>query len=84
VLLASRDIETGAPLIDSIATDEFLGSHVVRIAGSKGSAGVEDPVQNLREVRGKAKVYNTINGRSIVIKDNLVYSNKGKPFVPCV
>ncbi len=28
-------------------------------------------------MRGKAKPYNTINGRSVVVKDNLVYTNKG-------
>jgi hypothetical protein len=82
VLLNSRDTETGAPLVESIATDEFLGSHVLRIPGPKGSVAggkdSKDVTQNLREMRGKAKVYSTINGRSVVIKDNLVYSNKGR------
>jgi hypothetical protein len=32
---------------------------------------------NMRESRGKAKQYTTINGRTIVIKDNFAYSNKG-------
>jgi hypothetical protein len=78
VLLDSRDVESGAPLVDSIATDEFLGSHVLRIPLPKGpSAGGKDAPVNLRELRGKAKVFNTINGRSVVLKDNLVYSNKG-------
>jgi hypothetical protein len=30
-------------------------------------------------MRGKAKQYTTINGRSVVIKDAYVYSNKGWP-----
>ncbi|KAH8893696.1 hypothetical protein GQ53DRAFT_793278 [Thozetella sp. PMI_491] len=78
VILDSRDTETGAPLVDSIASDEFLGSHVIRLNAPKpGPAGAKEPPQNLREVRGKTKVYNTVNGRSLVIKDNLVYSNKG-------
>lgn len=79
VLLTSRDIESGAPLSDTVGSDEFLGSHVLRIAAiTKGAAaGGKDAAQNLREVRGKARIYNTVNGRSIVIKDNLVYSNKG-------
>lgn len=78
VLLSSRDSESGAPLTDTVASDEFIGSHVLRIGNGKGSAaGGKDVAQNLREMRGKAKVYNTINGRSIIIKDNLVYSNKG-------
>ncbi len=78
VILDSRDTETGAPLAESIGSDEFVGSHVIRIPGPKPGAGRKDSSQNLREMRGKAKVYNTINGRSIVIKDNLVYSNKGE------
>ena len=78
VILDSRDTETGAPLTDSVGTDEFLGSHVIRIPNAKPGPGGKDSSQNLREMRGKAKVYNTVNGRSIVIKDNLVYSNKGK------
>ncbi len=78
VILDSRDTETGAPLTDSVGSDEFLGSHVIRIPTLKPGPGGKDSSQNLREMRGKAKVYNTVNGRSIVIKDNLVYSNKGK------
>lgn len=78
VLLASRDAETGAPLADIVGSDEFLGSHVLRFTGQRLSGpGGKEGGQNLREMRGKAKVYTTVNGRSIVIKDNLVYSNKG-------
>jgi len=78
VLLDSRDQETGAPLSASIASDEFLGSHVLRVPAPKGHvAGGKDAAPNLREMRGKPKVYNTINGRSIVIKDNYIYTNKG-------
>lgn len=78
VLVSSRDTESGAPLTDVVASDEFLGSHVLRIASGKGPAGGgREATQNLREMRGKAKVYSTINGRSIVIKDNMIYTNKG-------
>ncbi|KAK4165722.1 hypothetical protein QBC43DRAFT_315044 [Cladorrhinum sp. PSN259] len=78
VLLNSRDTETGAPLVASIASDEFLGSHVLRIPLLKGQvAGGKDAAQNLREMRGKPKMYGTINGRSLVIKDNCIYTNKG-------
>ena len=31
----------------------------------------------MRENRGKAKQYTTINGRTVVVKDAFVYSNKG-------
>ncbi|GAB1310894.1 VPS9 domain-containing protein [Madurella fahalii] len=78
VLLNSRDTETGAPLVASIASEEFLGSHVLRIPVPKAqAAGPKDAAQNLREMRGKPKVYSTVNGRSLVIKDNCIYTNKG-------
>ncbi|KAK0731113.1 hypothetical protein B0H67DRAFT_548932 [Lasiosphaeris hirsuta] len=78
VLLDSRDTETGAPLSATINSEEFLGSHVLRIPAPKGHvAGGKDAAQNLREMRGKQRVYNTINGRSIVIKDNYIFTNKG-------
>lgn len=79
VLLNSRDVESGTSLSDHVGSEEFLGSHVLRIPAPKPgtTAGGKDAVQNLREMRGKARPYNTINGRSVVIKDNLVYSNRG-------
>ena len=79
VLLSLRDAETGAPLVASIASDEFLASHVVRIPIPKPAAGGRDAAQNLREMRGKPRVYSTFNGRSLVIKDNAIYTNKGMP-----
>lgn len=79
VLLTSRDAETGVPLSETVLSEEFLASHVLRIPTSKVSvAGAKETPQNLREMRGKAKVYTTVNGRNIVIKDSLVYSNKGE------
>lgn len=78
VLLNSRDTETGAPLVASITSEEFLGSHVLRIPVPKAQgAGAKDAAQNLREMRGKPKVYSTVNGKSLVIKDNCIYTNKG-------
>lgn len=62
---------------DVVATDEFLGSHVLRIPVHSSATGGNEGVGNLREWRGKAKQYTTLNGRTIVIKDSLVYSNKG-------
>ncbi|KAI1346825.1 hypothetical protein F5Y01DRAFT_296999 [Xylaria sp. FL0043] len=76
-LLTSREVETGAPLTDVVATDDFLGSHVLRIPSPFSAVGGKDGVGNLREWRGKAKQYTTLNGRSVVIKDAFVYSNKG-------
>ncbi|KAL1876433.1 hypothetical protein VTK73DRAFT_9299 [Phialemonium thermophilum] len=78
VLLSLRDVESGAPLVDAVASDEFIASHVLRVADNKVPATEgKDAVHNLREMRGKAKVYSTINGRNIVIKDNMIYTNKG-------
>lgn len=77
VLLTSRDAENGGPVADVVASEEFLASHVLRIPPLvAGKEAVQ--AQNLREMRGKAKQYNTVNGRSVVVKDNLVYSNKGR------
>lgn len=84
VLLTSRETEAppGASLADSVSTEEFLASHVLRIPDpakptGAASAGGKESTPNLREMRGKAKQYNTINGRNIVIKDNVIYTNKG-------
>ncbi|KAI0100525.1 hypothetical protein GGR51DRAFT_351099 [Nemania sp. FL0031] len=76
-LLTSREVESGSPVSDVVATDEFLGSHVLRIPALASAAGLSDGVGNLREWRGKAKQYTTVNGRTVVIKDAFVYSNKG-------
>lgn len=96
VLLSSREAEAppGAPVAETVSTDEFLASHVLRIpdpiksavngtgatgggGGTGGTTGAKDATPNLREMRGKAKQYNTVNGRNVVVKDNVVYTNKG-------
>lgn len=48
----------------------------MRIPANHATAGGKD-APNMRESRGKAKQYTTINGRTVVIKDAFVYSNKG-------
>jgi len=77
--LTSRDTESNASLSETINTEDFLASHVLRILEPKpgGAAGGKDAVPNLREMKGKAKQYNTVNSRSVVIKDSIVYTNKG-------
>ncbi|KAK7737510.1 hypothetical protein SLS53_006583 [Cytospora paraplurivora] len=84
VFLTSREAETpaSASAPDTVSSEEFLASHVLRIPDPSrptgaGGAGVKEPTPNLREMRGKAKQYNTINGRNVVIKDNVIYTNKG-------
>lgn len=84
VLLTCRDVESGISFSELPNLDEFLASHVIRMpnarvaAAAANAAGGKDGVVNLREMRGKAKPYGTFNGRSVVIKDNMVYSNKGR------
>jgi hypothetical protein len=59
---------------DLVGADEFLGSHVLRVPNSAAGA------QNVggRETRGKARQFTTVNGRTVVVKDSWVYSNKGR------
>ncbi len=35
---------------------------------------------SFREMRGKAKQFTTVNGRTVIIKDAFVYSNKGATY----
>lgn len=98
VLLTSREAEaapasaSGNGVAETVSTEEFLSSHVLRVSdptkpatnggsGAAGGSGGKDATPNLREMRGKAKQYNTINGRNVVIKDNVVYTNKGARFL---
>ncbi|KAH8650159.1 VPS9 domain-containing protein [Xylariales sp. PMI_506] len=77
-LLTSRETESGQSPSELVASEDFLGSHVLKIPSSAATAGGKDSgVGNLREQRGKARQYNTVNGRSIVIKDAFIYTNKG-------
>ena len=78
VLLTTKDLETGSPFVDLVGTEEFLGSHVLRISQSAASGGSKE-TGTIRENRGKAKQFTTVNGRTVVIKESFVYSNKGKP-----
>lgn len=76
--LTSRETDSGVSPAELVASEDFLSSHVLKIPSSAAAAGGKDSgVGNLRELRGKARQYNTLNGRSVVIKDAFVYSNKG-------
>ncbi|KAI8962239.1 hypothetical protein F5Y11DRAFT_197458 [Daldinia sp. FL1419] len=75
--LTSRETESGLSLSDIVGSEDFLGSHVLRIPSPATAAGGKDTVGNLREQRGKARQYSTLNGRSVIIKDAFVYSQKG-------
>ncbi|KAA8909166.1 hypothetical protein FN846DRAFT_776654 [Sphaerosporella brunnea] len=73
ILTNTRDRETGVLYADLVGADEFLGSHVLRVPNSAAGA------QNVsgRETRGKPRQFTTVNGRTVVVKDTWVYSNKG-------
>jgi hypothetical protein len=76
--LTSRETESALSAQELIASEDFLSSHVLKIPSSASTAGGKDStLGNLRELRGKARQYNTLNARSVVIKDAFVYSNKG-------
>lgn len=75
-LLGTRDRESNIAYSDLVGSEDFLGSHVLRISGPHGSSGAKD-ITSLRESKGKPKQVSTINGRTVVIKDSSVYSNKG-------
>ena len=78
VLLNSKDRETNTSYAELATTEEFLASHVIRVPGGAppvGNGGKEGG--NVRENKSKAKQYPTINGRTVVVKDTFVYSNKG-------
>lgn len=76
VLLNARDRESGRPFTELVREEDFLGSHILRVGSSNGFAGKD--VNNIRDTRGKAKSYTTVNGRTVIIKENMVYSNKGR------
>lgn len=76
-LLQGRDRETTASYADLAASEDFLASHVLRVPGGQMPSGTTKESGNIRENKTKAKQYSTINGRTVVVKDTYVYSNKG-------
>ncbi|KAF2842537.1 hypothetical protein M501DRAFT_998873 [Patellaria atrata CBS 101060] len=77
VLLASRDRETNTSYYDLSTSEEFLASHVLRAPGGLAPQSHNKDGSNFRDNRGKAKQYSTLNGRTVIVKDAFVYSNKG-------
>lgn len=64
---------------DLATNEEFLASHVLRIPGGVAPSGAaKDGSAAFRESRTKAKQFTTLNGRTVIIKDSFVYTNKGK------
>lgn len=81
-LTGSRDRESNILYSDLVASEEFLGSHVLRIPINSGSTNGKDE-SNVRDNRGKAKQLTTFNGRTVIIKESSVYSNKGTKSSNC-
>lgn len=90
VLLRSKDKDTNTSYADLAGTEEYLASHVLRVPGGgapqnsnngsgsgSGRGSGKDGGGSVREGKGKAKQYSTINGRTVIVKDSFVYSNKG-------
>jgi hypothetical protein len=80
VLLTYRETEAGASVSEVITSEEFLASHVLRITSPSAPGAAKEPGQNLRELKGKAKQFSTLNGRNVIIKDSFIYTNKGASF----
>ena len=74
-LLNSNDLEINRRYTDIVRDDDFLGSHILRVAPAAPGAAKE--TSNVREGRAKAKTYQTVSGRTVIIKENMVYTNKG-------
>ncbi|CAK3986744.1 related to VPS9 domain [Lecanosticta acicola] len=78
VLIRSKDRESNTLYADLAGTEDFLASHVLRVpGGGPPLSGNGKDAGNARENKNKAKQYSTINGRTVVVKDSFVYSNKG-------
>jgi small subunit ribosomal protein S11 len=77
-LIRARDRDSNVNYIDLVSSEEFLGSHVLRIPTQAGLLNKKDG-SNGRDPRGKARQVTTVNGRTVIIKENFVYPNKGRP-----
>ena len=75
-LINAQDRETGSKYSELVRDEEFLASHVLRIPAQPTPGGKDSG--NVRDTRGKAKSFTTLNGRTVIIKENMVYSNKGR------
>ncbi|KIX04594.1 uncharacterized protein Z518_05464 [Rhinocladiella mackenziei CBS 650.93] len=71
-LLYGQDRETNKRYVDQVDDEDFLGSHILRIVSNPPTKE-----GNVRDSRGKAKNYSTVNGRTVILKENAVYTNKG-------
>lgn len=50
---------------------------MLRVPGGVGPNNQVKDAGSFREARGKAKQFTTANGRTVIVKDAFIYSNKG-------
>ena len=70
-LIYGLDKESGKRYADQAEDEDFLGSHILRVPPPTGKES------SIRDGRGKAKTYSTVNGRTVIVKDNIAFTNKG-------
>ncbi|KAG5299672.1 VPS9 domain-containing protein [Histoplasma capsulatum G186AR] len=75
-LINGRDRDSNLAYADIVSSEEFLGSHVLRVPSPIGSPASKDG-PSVRDTRGKARQITTVNGRTVVVKETTVFSNKG-------
>ncbi|RMZ89360.1 hypothetical protein DV736_g3403, partial [Chaetothyriales sp. CBS 134916] len=73
-LIYGVDTETGKRYADIVDDEDFLGSHVLRIPLLPPKEAKE---ANVRDGRTKARTYPTATGRSVIVKEHTVFTNKG-------
>lgn len=76
-LLTHRELETQAHWSDLAQSEEVLASHVIRVPQISTNAHSAKDGTSLRDSKNKAKQFLTFNGKTVVVKDTFVYSNKG-------
>lgn len=74
-LISSRDRDSNINYADLVTSEEFLSSHILRISTPIGGPTSKDG--SVRDSRGKARQISTVNGRTVVVKEASVYSNRG-------
>lgn len=76
-LINARDRDTGLLYADLVENEEFISSHVIRIPGGLGPVPNAKDLLSLRQDRNRARQYATLDGKTVVVKETFVYSNKG-------
>ncbi|KAK5073726.1 hypothetical protein LTR64_007137 [Lithohypha guttulata] len=71
-LINAQDRDNGKRYADLVEDEDFLGSHILRVAQDHT---IKE--NSVREGRSKAKTYSTVNNKTVILKENMVYSNKG-------